>query len=802
MTAELFNLLYQKDEIVEFRPIKPPWRGKGAGQSEFIKFNGNISSKLTDLIQRKNQDFNLYFGVMPRIKIGETKKISRINACFIDLDKKDFPSEEDFNRHIQRLESEILPSINLRYTAKINSGRGLHYYFIFHPEKSLPIKVKKVIDEKTNKEEEEYYCEEHREIQCALIEICKSDTSIKDLPRIMRLPGSINIKEKDNFKDCKIVELHPEHLYEYINFLPLLKKYRAILQQKREIKERNIKEYTSQSTPGTRQQYIDIILQVLQERGQGLFNDYEEYLRFCMGCKAEGLPYESIDAILQLSENYDYDENVKRYEKLEPRKIEFGTVYHYAKIADSERLNELLKAQNKKEPSPPVDTIPGMEVREAVETHPPGPVEEKKEEYPPLVGFTLKELMEEEFPPIKYLVQDILPEGLTILAGKPKIGKSILALNLSMSIAKGCLTLGKLSTEKTEVAYFALEDNKRRLKKRALPILKENFPENFTFFNSLLPLTKGGYEQLNSYLDSHPEVKFIVIDTIGRVKPPSYSGNSYEVDTQLYSKLHDIYLKRNVSVLVITHTKKQEALDFIDNVTGSAGSTGVADTVLVLSKNRTEKEAVLKVTGRDIEEEQEFALRLNSDLFSWEILGSAEFYTQSKERKEIIDILLREEMPMTNKDLQGLLNKNYNAVRFLTWKMEKDGILLKINNSYVISPSYVITSTNTTNSANSANTANSANSIESVSDIVSSVSLEKNTANSEKASDTNGKNKSVSDVSGVSGKVTCKSCEYFNSGPGGPSSYSGTCQAGGAGGCGTELKTCRFYKEVITETPF
>jgi len=452
--------------------------------------------------------------------------------------------------------------------------------------------------------------------------------------------------------------------------------------------------------------------------------------------------------------------------------------------------------------SSPVDIIPGTAFRETGETT-PGHEEEKKEEYPPLVGFTLKELMEEEFPPLKFLVQDILPEGLTILAGKPKIGKSILALNLSMSIAKGCLTLGKLSTEKTEVAYFALEDNKRRLKKRALPILKENFPENFTFFNSLLPLTKGGYEQLNSYLDSHPEVKFIVIDTIGRIKPPSYSGNSYEVDTQLYSKLHDIYLKRNVSVLVITHTKKQEALDFIDNVTGSAGSTGVADTVLVLSKNRTEKEAVLKVTGRDIEEEQELALRLNSDLFSWEILGSAEFYTQSKERKEIIDILLREEMPMTNKDLQGLLNKNYNAIRFLTWKMEKDGILLKINNSYVISPSYVITSTNTANSANTANTANSANSIESVSDIVSSVSLEKNTANTRNAIDTNGKNTTVSDASGVSGKVTCKSCEYFNPGHGGLSAW-GSCKVGGGGGYGSVPKNCRFYikKEEITETPF
>jgi DNA primase len=429
--------------------------------------------------------------------------------------------------------------------------------------------------------------------------------------------------------------------------------------------------------------------------------------------------------------------------------------------------------------------LAGMEIKQAVKGKPLPPRPEgageqepgeKKEEYPPLVGFTLRELMEEEFPPIKYLVQDILPEGLTILAGKPKIGKSIFALNISLSIAKGCITLGKFTTEKTDVAYFALEDHKRRLKKRTLPGLNQmiqdhkDIPDNFTFFNSLLPLQKGGFEQLNSYLEAHPEIKFIVIDTIGRVKNPSYKGNSYEVDTQLYSKLHEIYLKKNVSILVITHTKKQEALDFVDNVTGSAGGTGVADTVLVLNKNRTEKEAVLKVTGRDIEEEEELALRLNPDLLSWEVLGNADLYTQNKERTEIINILLKDDMPMNNKTLAEITGKNYQAIRLLTYRMEKDGLLRKVdNNKYILSSSYYLSSSSSMSSSGSISSSssmrynNNDNVTETVIQSATGATVTLNCCSSERSNDNKGFITSATGATGATvndQKIKCSDCKF------------------------------------------
>ncbi|HNS71749.1 MAG TPA: hypothetical protein PKK07_03440, partial [bacterium] len=136
---------------------------------------------------------------------------------FVDIDSKDFTSEEEFTRHIQTLENEILPSIKLKYTAKVDTGHGFHYYFVLNQDEKLPI------DEENNT----CNCDTWREIQCALIDICKADQSVgKDLPRILRLPGSKNIKEEGALKDCKVIDFHKDNVYRYFDFLPVLKRHR------------------------------------------------------------------------------------------------------------------------------------------------------------------------------------------------------------------------------------------------------------------------------------------------------------------------------------------------------------------------------------------------------------------------------------------------------------------------------------------------------------------------------------------------------------------------------------------------
>ncbi len=90
---------------------------------------------------------------------------------------------------------------------------------------------------------------------------------------------------------------------------------------------------------------------------------------------------------------------------------------------------------------------------------------ERKCARPPPTVFTAAELMAQDIPPVRWILPGILPEGLTILAGKPKMGKSWLALDLSVAVATGGKVLG-LQVEQAGVLYLALEDTKRRLQDR------------------------------------------------------------------------------------------------------------------------------------------------------------------------------------------------------------------------------------------------------------------------------------------------------------------------------------------------
>ena len=366
----------------------------------------------------------------------------------------------------------------------------------------------------------------------------------------------------------------------------------------------------------------------------------------------------------------------------------------------------------------------------------------------PLETISAEEFSKIEYPPIKFLVQDILPEGLSILGGSPKIGKTFFALNLALSIANGDTTLGSLQTEKTGVAYFAVDEKDQYVQDKFNNIRefqkKYDIPENLEFGFKMNRLSEGGYEQITDFIDRKPELKLIVIDTLGRVRRHSGQGNAYEVDVEAIGQLQDICKEKNVSILLLHHNKKGKSEDYIENLSGSMGITGTVDTILYLDRKRGETEGVLKVTGRLIKDEKDLSIKFNKDILSWEILGDAELYRQSNERKEIIDILLTENYPLTNKDLQAITEMNYSTIKGLTWRMAKDGILIKVNNgAYVVSPSFLFG--NNLNPLNLINPLNSLNPLNPES-RVDTVDLAINKVNPEKLNDSKGKNAMVDRV--------------------------------------------------------
>jgi len=320
-----------------------------------------------------------------------------------------------------------------------------------------------------------------------------------------------------------------------------------------------------------------------------------------------------------------------------------------------------------------------------------------------------------ELPPVKWAVPGVLPEGVTILAGKPKMGKSWLGLGLSVSVSAGGRALGKIPTERGVALYLGLEDNKRRLQRRLKKILNgRSAPDGLEVYWEWPQLDHGGVEALDSWLQAHPETRLVVLDTLKKIRPRDGQSRSvYDLDYEALEPLVGLAAAHGVAILVVHHLRKLEAGDPLDMISGSTGLTGGVDGALVLKRDRGKQDATLMVDGRDIEEPSELALRWDADIASWSLMGDAEEFRMSEERRGIVNLLRRVGEPLGPKDIAQVLGRNYGAVRVMLSEMVKDGLLASPSRGKYIPTN----NTNNANMTNNTNNANNAHADENVSDV-------------------------------------------------------------------------------------
>jgi hypothetical protein len=139
-----------------------------------------------------------------------------------------------------------------------------------------------------------------------------------------------------------------------------------------------------------------------------------------------------------------------------------------------------------------------------------------------------------------------------------------------------------------------------------------------------------------------------------------------------------------VAILVVHHLRKLEAGDPLDMISGSTGLTGGVDGAMVLKRDRGKQDATLVVDGRDIEEPAELALRWDAEIATWSLLGDAEEYRQSEERRKIIELLTRMGEPMSPKDISEALKKNRSTTRVLLANMKQDGQVQDTGQGYTV----------------------------------------------------------------------------------------------------------------------
>lgn len=213
-----------------------------------------------------------------------------------------------------------------------------------------------------------------------------------------------------------------------------------------------------------------------------------------------------------------------------------------------------------------------------------------------------------------FIINELLSPGLAVLAGAPKLGKSWLVLSMCQHIAEGKPLWG-IETAGGSVLYIALEDSKARLQDRLLTITDEPSPK-LKLATACGGLGEGLEDAVTYFVDAHPDAKLVVIDTFQMIRMQgremSYS-NDYS-ETSALKKLAD---RLHICILLVHHTRKLGDSDTLNEISGTTGIAGCADTLMVLKKpRRTDNKAVLYCTGRDISD-RELTLELDRETCTW-----------------------------------------------------------------------------------------------------------------------------------------------------------------------------------------
>jgi hypothetical protein len=284
------------------------------------------------------------------------------------------------------------------------------------------------------------------------------------------------------------------------------------------------------------------------------------------------------------------------------------------------------------------------------------------------------------FDPIKWIVPEVLVQGCTLLAGRPKIGKSWLSLDVALAVARGSTCLGDAECEPGAVLYLALEDNLRRLQSRIRKVTpggcREPWPHGLEFATEWPRCDEGGLEAIRSWLQRTENARLVVVDVLAQFRSGRGDRQTlYESDYGAIKGLQELSSEFNVGILIVHHVRKGFGdTDPFERISGTLGLSGAADAALVL--DRDSNGCTLYGRGRDMPEFEK-AASFDSQSCRWTLQGDASEVHRSSERGRILAALEDADEPMSPRDLEAATGMSGNNLRQLLFKMAKAGEIMK-----------------------------------------------------------------------------------------------------------------------------
>jgi hypothetical protein len=295
---------------------------------------------------------------------------------------------------------------------------------------------------------------------------------------------------------------------------------------------------------------------------------------------------------------------------------------------------------------------------------------------------TAAELQTKQFKPVRIILPRLIPEGVTILAGKPKVGKSWLALDVCLAVADETrFVLGDMRPVHGAVLYLALEDNERRLKKRVDKIVQSGkWPKSLEMHTEWKRVDQGGLEDIEAWIKSKKQPRLVWIDTLPKIRPLlGRNEQAYAADYRAIEGIQKLCGEYGIGAVLNCHLRKAASEDDpFDDVNGTLGLTGAADTIIIMKRHSGMMK--IYVRGRDIEE-AELAAQFNRETCRWRIVGEAEDVFRSQERQAIVAALKdapkggdgNPEAMSVSQIMAATERTDRNALYQLLYRMNKDG---------------------------------------------------------------------------------------------------------------------------------
>ena len=268
-------------------------------------------------------------------------------------------------------------------------------------------------------------------------------------------------------------------------------------------------------------------------------------------------------------------------------------------------------------------------------------------------------LLAADLPEPVWVVPDLLPAGFSILAGRPKQGKSFLALQLAVAFGTGGRFLDR-PVPQGKVLYVALEDSPRRLQGRVREMGAPS-DASVSFAFSWPALNAEGLDLLEDRVMADG-LSLVVVDTLARAIGGRLDWDDVGAVTPLLGGLQQVALARDVCILAIDHHRKPGMVaDVVDDIMGSTGKAAVADTIWGLYRKRGDRGAKLRVTGRDVAE-CELGVVFDGRTLCWQVEETADGVRAGSVQAEILAALAKLGGKATTKELAQALERDARNV--------------------------------------------------------------------------------------------------------------------------------------------